>query len=91
MHKLRLSFLTMVVGFLPLAPLTAAEPPAAGEPTTIHVHKQSRKLDDAGDYKPTTVEETWQPRETCVIVCGMRTRTIASMRSVEENARAAHE
>lgn len=71
MPKLRATFLTMVVGFLSLAPLSAAKPPAAGDASTLHLQMRSRKPDASGDYKPTTVAETWQARETCVIVCDM--------------------
>jgi nicotinamidase-related amidase len=37
----------------------------------ITVHKQTRKVDEAGIYEPSVAVETWQPRETCVIVCDM--------------------
>ena len=51
--------------------LLGAAPASAQESANFQLHKQSRKLDDAGDFKPTTIEETWQPRQTCVIVCDM--------------------
>jgi nicotinamidase-related amidase len=47
----------------------AANPPTGG--AAITVHKQTRKVDEAGIYQPSVVAETWQPRETCVIVCDM--------------------
>ena len=71
MPKFGYSFPTVVVGFLFLAPLDAAEPPVTDNATTFQIHKQSRKPNAAGDYKPATVAESWQPRETCVIVCDM--------------------
>lgn len=71
MPQLGYSIPTMVVGCLFLAPLNAVEPSVADDATTFRVHKQSRTPNAAGDYKPATVAESWQPRETCVIVCDM--------------------